>query len=129
MGTASSLLAGTAYLTVDARTYMVAGKAAYGVSGTEREAVMGWPAFGAPQQAYAGYSEKPVPGKITLQLRDSADFHISDVQGMTDVSVHLELANGKTVSGSSMFVANALEVDTENGVFEIQFVGPRVEEI
>jgi hypothetical protein len=119
----SGLLAGTVYLAIDGRQYMVAGKARFSLSGTTREAVMG------QHPAYQGYSEKRAPGSITALLRDSPDLDLQSLQGMTGVNVYLELANGKTVSGGEMFVEDAFEVDTEDGTFEVKFTGFRVEEI
>ena len=117
---ANPRLAGIASVAVDGTTYMLAGELEYGVSNVERETLTG-------QDAVHGYSEKPVPGYIAGTFRDNDEFDVLDFNGMTDVTVQAELANGKVISGSGMWTVSKQEVKTTDGTFQVRFEGPVVE--
>lgn len=42
---------------------------------------------------------------------------------MSDATIHLELANGKNVTGRNMWTVDAQEVKTQEGTFEVRFEG------
>ncbi len=114
-------LAGIAYLSVDGQSYMLAGELSYQVSTVSRETLVG-------QDAVHGYSEKPVPGFVSGTLRDAGDLTVADFNAMNDVTVVVELANGKTVLGRNMWTVEAQEVKTVEGTFEVKWEGFTVEE-
>lgn len=121
MADKTNLLAGTAYLTVDGKTYMLAGDLGYKPSAVARETLTG-------QDRVHGYSEKPTPGEITAKLRDAGGLKVADFNAMTNVTVTLELANGKTVVGRNMWTVEEQTVETTEATFEVKWQGPSVEE-
>jgi hypothetical protein len=102
---------------------MIAGEASYSVSTVKRETLSGM--SGAAQ----GYKETPIPGFIKITLRDSADLTIEDINKMTDVTVVLELGNGKTIVGRNMWSVDSQDVNAEEGTTEAHFEGADVKEI
>ena len=114
-------LAGIAYLSVDGQSYMLAGELSYQVSTVSRETLVG-------QDAVHGYAEKPVAGFISGTLRDSGSLTVADFNAMNDVTVVVELANGKTILGRNMWTVEAQEVKTVEGTFEVKWEGFAVEE-
>jgi hypothetical protein len=115
-------LAGIAYLTINGVSYMIAGDAKYSPSTVKRETLTG-------QSGVDGYSEMPVAGFISMSVRDSANFKVADFNAMRDVTVVLELASGKTVTGGNMWCTEAQEVDTTDAKFEVRFDGRNVVEV
>jgi hypothetical protein len=115
-------LAGTAFLSVDGTTYMLSGDLAYTPSTIKRETLVG-------QDRVHGYSEMPSQGSISATLRDAGGLVVGDFNAMTNVTVTLELANGKTVVGRNMWTVEAQEVKTAEGTFEVKWEGVSVEEV
>jgi hypothetical protein len=118
---ASNLIAGTAQVTVDGATYQLEGSAKYSPSKVKREAMMG-------QDGFHGWKETPIPGFISMSLRDAGDLTVADFNSMRNATVVLELANGKIVTGRNMGTTDAQEVDTEDAKFDVKFEGPQVSE-
>lgn len=121
MADTTNRLAGTAFISVDGQTYMLAGDLSYDPSTVKRESLIG-------QDRVHGYSEAPKPGSISGTIRDAGGLSVAAFNAMTNVTVTLELANGKTVIGSNMWTVDAAEVKTAEGTFEVKWEGPRVEE-
>lgn len=117
----SNLIAGIAQATIDGVTRQLEGGAKYSPSTVKREAMMG-------QDGFHGWRETPVPGSITLSLRDAGDMTVADFNALRNSTVVLELANGKTVVGRNMGTVDAQEVDTVDAKFEVKFEGPQVSE-
>ncbi|MGO4379743.1 MULTISPECIES: phage tail tube protein [Telluria group] len=122
MADTTNRLAGIAYLNVDGKTYMLAGDLGYKVSKVARETLTG-------QDRVHGYSEKPVAGEITAKLRDAGGLTVADFNAMTNVTVTLELANGKTVVGRNMWTVDDQTVETTEATFEVKWNGFSVEEV
>jgi hypothetical protein len=122
MADTTNRLAGTAFISVDGQTYMLAGDLGYSPSGVTRETLTG-------QDRVHGYSEKPKQGSISATLRDSGGLSVKSFNAMTNVTVTLELANGKTVLGRNMWTVEAQEVKTAEGTFEVKWEGFSVEEV
>ncbi|MFZ6690229.1 phage tail tube protein [Undibacterium sp. SXout20W] len=121
MADTTNRLAGIAYLSVDGQTYMLAGDLTYSPSKVTRETIVG-------QDRVHGYSEKPHPGSISGTIRDAGGLSVAAFNAMTNVTVTCELANGKTVVGRNMWTADAQEVKTAEGTFEVKWEGFSVEE-
>jgi len=118
----SNRLAGVAYVTVNGASYSISGEGTYRVSGSNRESLTG-------QDGYHGYSEKPMPGKISWKGRDSNKVTIGALNESANATVVLELANGKTVIGRNMArTGEPLEVNTEDATFTVEFEGADVKE-
>jgi hypothetical protein len=117
-----NLLAGTANISVDGTNYRLAADAAYKVAIVKRETLTG-------MDGVHGFKETPIAGFIKLKLRDSGDLTVADFNAMTDVDVVLELANGKTVTGYSMWsVGDGEEVEATEATFDVQFESNNVSE-
>ncbi|ARF52786.1 phage tail tube protein [Pantoea stewartii] len=114
-------LAGTATVTVDGLSIMVAGNFKYAVAKNKRETLTG-------MDRVHGYKEKPTAGFISCQVRDSGGTTVSDFNDQTNVTVTAELANGKTIIGSGMWTVEAQEVDSEDAVFDVRWESDSVQE-
>jgi hypothetical protein len=121
MADTTSRLAGIAYITVDGNSYMLAADASYQVSTVSRETLTG-------QDRVHGYSEKPVAGFISGTFRDSNALTVADFNAMTNVTVVLELANGKTIVGRNMWTTDVQEVKTSEATFDVKFESTSVVE-
>jgi len=115
-------LAGVAYLTIDGTSYKIAGDAKYSPSSIKRETLIG-------QSGVDGYSEMPAAGSISMSVRDAGNLKVADFNAMRNVTVVLELANGKTITGGNMWCVEAQEVDTTEGKFDVRFEGRSVVEV
>lgn len=115
-------LAGVATISIDGVPYHVAGQGTYRVSGSSRESLIG-------QDGYHGYKEMPQAGSIKWQGRDSSGLAVAALNEANNATVTLVLANGKVVTGRNMArVGDPLEVNTEDGTFDVSFEGPQVSE-
>lgn len=121
MADTTNRLAGVAYLTVDGTNYMLAGDFTYSVSKVARETLTG-------QDRVHGYSEKPVAGKMSCSVRDAGGLSVASFNAMTNVTVTVELANGKTIVGRNMWTVEPQEVKTAEAIFEVKWEGFSVEE-
>lgn len=114
MGNTSNRLAGTASVTTNGVTIMVAGQFKYSPSTVKRETLAG-------MDRVHGYKEKPSAPYISCQVRDSGGTTVADFNDMTDVTVVAELANGKTIIGTGMWTVESQEVDSEDAVFDVRW--------
>jgi len=114
MGDTSNRLAGTASVTTNGVTIMVAGQFKYSPSTVKRETLTG-------MDRVHGYKEKPSVPYISCQVRDSGGTTVADFNDMTDVTVVAELANGKTIIGTGMWTVESQEVDSEDAVFDVRW--------
>lgn len=121
MSDTTNRLAGIAYVMVDGTNYMLSGELTYSVSEISRETLLG-------QDRVHGYSEKPYAGFISGTFRDAGGLTVADFNGMTNVTVTLNLANGKTIIGRNMWTVDAQEVKTQEGTFDVKWEGPDVVE-
>lgn len=121
MGDTTNRLAGTAYVTIDGVTVMVAGQFKYSPGKWERSTLTG-------MDGVHGYKEKPRAPFISYQARDSGGTSIAKINDSTNVTVVVELANGKTVIGENMWSVNMQDVDSEEAVFDVRWEGGSVTE-
>lgn len=115
-------LAGVASITVNGAAYSIAGEGTYRPSRSKRESLMG-------QDGVHGYSEMPMPGKISWKGRDSGAINIGALNDASNATVVLESANGKVIIGRNMWRSGEpIEVNTEDGTFTVEFEGADVQE-
>lgn len=117
----SRILAGTTTATIDGQPYDVVSDAAYMVSTVKRETLAG-------QSRVEGYSEMPQAGYISFTIRDNGGMTVRAFNQMTNSTVTLQLANGKTVFGAGMWNTEASEVKTQEATFTLKFEGDDVTE-
>src|SRR5476651_2220897 len=121
MADTSNRLAGTAFVTTNGVSIMVAGQFKYSPSKLKRETLTG-------MDYVHGYKEKPSAPFISCQVRDSGGTTVADFNDMTNVTVVAQLANGKTIIGSGLWTVESQEVDSEDAVFDVRWEGIDVEE-
>lgn len=121
MADTTNRLAGTAYLTVDGASYMLAGDFEYSSSKVARETLIG-------MDTVHGYSEKPIAGHIAGTLRDSGGLKVADLNAMTNVTVVAELANGKTIVGRNMWTVESQAAKSSEGTIDVRWEGLSVTE-
>lgn len=114
-------LAGIATVTVDGQNYMLSGDLTYQVSTVKRETLVG-------QDRVHGYSETPSAGFISGTFRDAGNLTVADFNAMSNATVVVELANGKTIVGRNMWTVETQEVKTAEGTFEVRWEGFSVQE-
>lgn len=117
----SNLIAGTAQITVDGVTYQLEGSLKYSVSTVKRETLMG-------KDGFHGWKETPVPGSISMSIRDAGSLTVASINAMRNSTVVCTLANGKIVTGRNMGAVDVQEVDTDDAKFDAKFEGPQVSE-
>lgn len=123
MASDPNLLAGQASVTIDGRSSLIVGEGTYRPSTSKRETLLG-------QDGVHGYSQMPQAGMIKWKGRDMGSLSVKDLNEATNVTVVLVLANGKNVVGRNMWrVGDPVEVNTEDGSFEVQFESADVSEL
>lgn len=121
MADTTNRLAGIATISVNGASLMLTGDLAYGVSSISRETLIG-------QDRVHGYSEKPHAGFISGTIRDAGGLSVANLNAMTNVTVVLELANGKTIIGRNMWMVDAQEVKTPEAAIDVKWESASVEE-
>lgn len=121
MANDTNRLAGTAYLSVDGVTYMLAGDFEYNPSKVSRESLAG-------MDRVHGYSEKPNTPHISGTLRDAGGLSVAALNDMTNVTVVCELANGKTVVGRNMWAVETQTAKAADATIEVKWEGFSVTE-
>lgn len=114
-------LAGTASLTVDGVNYLLVGDFEYNPSTITRESLVG-------MDDVHGFSEKKRVGSISGTLRDTGGLTVSDLNGMDNVTVVAQLANGKTIIGRNMWTVEDQTVKSTDATIDVKWEGPKVSE-
>lgn len=113
---AMNRIGGVAYLKIDGRQYPLRGKWKTNLMPTKREGIAG-------QDYTHGYKEMPRVAFISGDVSYMAGISIEDLPKITDATITLELANGKTHILHNAWWADESEVDTEEGSFPVKFEG------
>ena len=113
--------AGVAAAEINGEAVDVAGDLAYSPYSVKREMLIG-------QSGIQGFSEMPVTGFISMRLRDAQNLSVANFMGMTDISIVIVLANGKTVYGNNLTCTESSEVATAEATFSVKFEGTDVTE-
>lgn len=116
----SRRLAGIVALTIDGEAWDVASDCEYDPTGVERETIKG-------QSRVEGYSEMPAAGFLAFTLRDRGDTTVQQFKLMTNSTVVVNLANGKTVMGANVWCTKSEEVRTQEATFQVRFEGDVLE--
>lgn len=122
MATSPNRLAGVCFVTVDGKSYAIAGAGAYRVNQETRESLLG-------QDGYHGYKAMPAAGMMSWTGRDGNGLSIKTLADTDNGTVVFELANGKVIVGRNMVrTGEPVAVNTEEGSYEIVWEGPEVTE-
>ncbi|MGD9638384.1 MAG: phage tail tube protein [Alphaproteobacteria bacterium] len=118
----SNARAGTIYLKVDGTLRDAKGDFTYNLGKSKREAIIG-------ADGVHGYKETPQVPFIEGAITDDSDLDLANFVTQDDVTVTLELANGKTIVLSDAWYASEGDVTTSEGEIKVRFEGLNAEEI
>lgn len=113
---------GTIYLRIDGTQYDARGSYTYSLGPPKREAIVG------PDGVH-GYKEMPQVPYIEGEIVDASDLDLAALQAVTEATVTLELATGKSVALRDAWYAADGTVGTEDANIQIRFEGLSAEEI
>ncbi len=113
---------GTIQFSVDGVLQDAKGSFSYNLGRPKREAIVG-------ADAVHGYMEKPQVAFIEGEITDRGSLDLAALQGVTNASVTLELANGKVIALRDAWYAAEGTGHTEEGNVEVRFEGISAEEV
>lgn len=114
--------AGVLYLKIDGAQHDARGSYTYSLGPPKREAIVG-------ADGVHGYKEMPQVPYIEGEITDARDLDLAALQALTESTVTLELANGKTVVLRDAWYAADGTVGTEQANVQVRFEGLSAEEI
>lgn len=114
-------VAGLQSLSINGVNYSTSRPITYTVGTIQRAEMVNW-------DGSVDYSETPVAGSITVAIRDDGTVPVSEFHRMVNATVVADLANGKQVIGTNVFVTEPPNVDTAEGTFEVTFKGADISE-
>lgn len=117
-----SRVGGIISLKVDGQVHLAKGNFTYNIGRPRKEGVVG-------HDAVHGYKELPQIPFIEGEITDSADLSLDSLTGISDATVTLELANGKTIVLRSAWFAAEGTFNTEEGNGTVRFEGLSAEEV
>lgn len=101
-------------LKVDGSRYSAKGDFTYGLGTPKREPVIG-------TGDIAGYKETPQVAFVEGAITDSPDIKTVDIANITNATIVLELANGKSIVLREAYFAGDAQGTTGEGEFAIRF--------
>lgn len=108
--------------TIDGASYLARGNFKVAVLGVKREVIVG-------QDGVHGYTEMPVAGSIEGDFTTRQGLSLIALQTVTDSTVMVQLANGKTYVLTDAWTEGAFEIETAEGKFSAKFYGMDMQEI
>jgi hypothetical protein len=119
---AAHKVGGVAFLKVNGFQYLLRGDLMVSPDLYERTGVAG-------QDGIHGYTEAPRVPFVSGKLTDTGGLSLAELQRMIDVTVMLELNNGKHYVLGEAWIAEARELNTQEGSVEVKFEGMFCEEV
>ena len=117
-----SARSGMIELRVNGEVQDAAGSFTYNLGNPKREAKVG-------HDRVHGYKTTPQVPFIEGEITDRKDLDVSALQNITDATLTLRLANGKTVVLQNAWYAADGDIGTEEGNVQVRFEGLKAEEI
>ncbi|BBC78730.1 phage tail tube protein [Acetobacter orientalis] len=114
-------LAGSASLTINGEAWNVVGELQWQPSGDVNETLKG-------QSTVEGFQSMPGQGFIQATLRDRRDRKVSDFQGASGLEVIAVLANGKVITAVDGWQVEQINLNTQEGTFELKVESATVTE-
>ena len=116
--------AGIIAFKINGTLYDVKGSVTYGLGKETREAIVG-------HDRVHGFKSMPTVPFAECEFSDSADLSLDALAAMEDVSIAIELNNGKVFALREAWMTNSdgLSVGTEEGNVAVRFEGKSAEEI
>lgn len=118
----ANAVGGIAYLKIDGVQYDLRGNAKYSPGDIERESVAG-------MDGVHGYKEMVAVPYIEMDLTDRPTIEIKKLQALNDVTVTLELINGKAFTLRNAWYVTRAEMDAAEGQMTVRFEGKSGEEV
>jgi hypothetical protein len=116
-------IGGIIQVQVDGTILRAKGDFTYMLGGVKREAVVG------TDGEIHGYKETTIVPSIEGAITDDGTVDIKALQGLTDGTITLRLANGKLISQSHSWYAAEGKATTAEGEVEVRWEGKTSEEI
>ena len=116
--------AGIVQFKINGDIFDVKGTVTYSLGFPTRESLIG-------HDRVHGYKEMPTVPFCEMELTDSGTLNLAALAAVTDATLTLALANGKTISFRNAFSVNpdGLSVSTEEGVISARFEAESADEI
>jgi Phage tail tube protein len=115
-------VAGVAFVRCDGRQYSLRGNLVVSIDSSEREGIPG-------QDGVHGYIERPRVPFCEADLSDIGGLSIEQLRNMSNVTVQVELANGKKYVLRNAWTSTALELNTSDGQTTCRWEAMRGEEL
>tara|TARA_R110000803_G_scaffold162194_1_gene225795 strand:+ start:9436 stop:9792 length:357 start_codon:yes stop_codon:yes gene_type:complete len=115
-------IGGKIQIKVDGQQYRAKGSFTYNLGKDKKEAVVG-------SDGVHGFKVTPQVAFIEGTITDSSNISLEKLLELEDVTVILELANGKIISLSGASFTSEGNVTTEEGEIDARFEGDQAEEI
>ena len=106
--------AGIATLQVNGKVYDMVGDFSWNLGNPKREPLMG-------PSGMQGFSEMPQSPFIEGEIRDSGGLDLNELQNITDATITLRVANGKTILFSEAFYSADGNVGTNEANVQFNF--------
>lgn len=116
-------ISGTIKFKADGQTYTASGSFKYNLATPKREGVI------SMDGTVAGYKHTPTIPFIEGAIFNDKTLDVSVFTNLDDVTVNLDLANGKSVILRNAWYAGKGDVDTEAATLEIKFEGKEALEV
>lgn len=114
-------LAGSASLTINGEPWSVVGELQWQAAGDVNETLKG-------QSMVEGFQSMPGQGFIQATLRDRRDRKVSDFQGASGLEIIAVLANGKVITCVNGWQVEQINLNTQEGTFELKVESDTVTE-
>ncbi len=114
--------AGTLFLRIDGQLREIVGSFSYNLGAPKRDGLVG------PDIVH-GYKELPQIPMIEGEARDKDDLDVVALLNITDATITLELANGKTIALRNAWYAADGDIGTEEANIQLKFQGKSADEI
>lgn len=110
--------AGRVYFKIDGTQYDAKGEFSYNLGNDNREAIIG-------ADGVHGYKETPQVAYIEGAITDAPDVDLDKLSQADNVTVTLELVNGKTIVLANAWAAGEWTVNTGEGEISVRFESRR----
>lgn len=116
-------ISGTLKFKADGQTYAASGSFKYNLATAKREAII------SMDGTVVGYKETPTVPFIEGAVFNDKTIDVALFTSLDDVTVNLDLANGKSVILRNAWYAGSGDVDSEAATLEVRFEGKEALEV
>lgn len=110
-------IAGTASIVINGQKYLLRGNMTISIGKHERESIYGL-------DGYHGIKELARASWIECDLTDMPELDQNIIEDLADVTVNVQLINGKSCVLRNAYQVKPIEVKAEDGLFSVRFEGP-----